>query len=351
MSTRRVLVPAEVRDDAPSARSIVHTCGGLTMGTSWMVKVAAPAATLPHDLTPSLQRELDLVVAQMSHWDPDSDLCRFNRAPAGTWCELPEPFYSVLSYALGAAKQSDGAFDPTAGALVDAWGFGPAARFDQVGFLPPAPSALAGLTQTRRARWSDIQLDGARRRALQPGGAQLDFSAVAKGYAVDRLAGQLQRAGLRHFLVEVGGELRGAGMKPDQQPWWVELEQPGPAVNDAAPAPTQTLAPAPLLALHGLAVATSGDYRRYFEYGGQRFAHTIDPRTGWPLRNGVASVTVIHAQCMAADALSTALGVLGVADGLRFAHQHQLAARFICREGAGFVEHLSPAFEALLDEA
>lgn len=345
MTARRVLLPADLQADAPPAGSSVHAFSGLTMGTSWSVKVAAPAGALPRHLASDLQQQLDTVVAQMSHWDPGSDLCRFNRAPAGTWCELPEAFYTVLSYALDAARLSGGAFDPTAGALVDAWGFGPdpSARFDSPAFKPPAPSELTDLIHAKRAGWSDIQLDGTRRRALQPGGAQLDFSAVAKGYAVDQLAGHLHGAGLHHFLVEVGGELRGAGMKPDQQPWWVELEQPDAAAH------RETHAPAPLLALHGLSVATSGDYRRYFEHAGQRLAHTIDPRTGWPLRNGVASVSVIHAQCMAADALSTALGVLGAEDGLRFARLHQLAARFVCRDEAGFVEHTSPAFDAMLD--
>lgn len=344
MQARHVLLPGELQADVPPAGSSVNTFSGLTMGTSWSVKVAAPADALPGYLQSALQQQLDTVVAQMSHWDPSSDLCRFNRAPAGTWCDLPEAFYTVLSYALGAAKKSGGAFDPTAGALVDAWGFGPdpSARFDDPAFTPPTPPELGDLIHAKRARWSDIQLDGLRHRALQPGGVQLDFSAVAKGYAVDRLAGHFHQAGLHHFLVEVGGELRGAGMKPDQQPWWVELEQPDAAAN------CECSAPAPLLALHGLSVTTSGDYRRYFERGGQRFAHTIDPRTGWPLRNGVASVTVIHAQCMAADALSTALGVLGVEEGLRFASLHQLAARFVCRDDAGFVEHVSPAFEAML---
>jgi len=168
---------------------------------------------------------------------------------------------------------------------------------------------------------------------------------VAKGYSVDRLSYYLKTQGFAHHLVEVGGELRGAGVKPDGQPWWVMLEQ----VTDAAPGAT---APAELmLALHGLAVATSGDYRRYFELDGKRYSHTIDPRSGMPIANDLASVTVVHAQCMAADAWSTALTVLGWRDGLHLAELQGLAARLVVRQPDGnFTEYLSTHLRSMLDE-
>ena len=175
---------------------------------------------------------------------------------------------------------------------------------------------------------------------MQPGGVQLDLSAVAKGYGVDRLAFYLKSQGVQHYLVEVGGELRGAGLKPDGQPWWVVLEQvPG---ADGAEAADELV-----LALHGLSVATSGDYRRYFERDGRRYSHTIDPRNGVPIANDLASVTVVHPQCMAADAWSTALTVLGAEQGLRLAERLGLAARFVARSGA---EHLSTHLRNMLDE-
>ncbi|MEO7576029.1 MAG: FAD:protein FMN transferase, partial [Massilia sp.] len=159
-----------------------------------------------------------------------------------------------------------------------------------------------------------------------------------KGFAVDLLARTIETQGIHHYLVEVGGELRGAGRKGENNPWWVALEQvPG----EAGLAQT-------VLALHNVAVATSGDYRRFFQYGEGRASHTLDPRSGYPIRNDIASVSVIHPQCMAADALSTALSVLGVEAGLAFAEQHHLAARFLVRTAAGLREHASSAYRAML---
>ena len=183
-----------------------------------------------------------------------------------------------------------------------------------------------------------MQFDAATRRLYQPGGVQLDLSSVAKGFAVDQLARALRMQGASHFLVEVGGELRGAGVKPDGQPWWVTLEGVPDAGEQAAT----------VVALHGLAVATSGDYRRHYLHRGARASHTLDPRTGYPIQNNVASVTVLHAECMAADALSTALSVLGLEAGMRFAEAHNLAARFLLRGPDGLEEASTSAFKAML---
>jgi thiamine biosynthesis lipoprotein len=313
---------------------------GRSMGTSWSVRlVAAPGEALP-DLQQGLQQQLDAIVAEMSHWEADSDLGRFNRAGAGSWQVLPPACFDVLSYALGVARDSAGAYDPCAGTLVNLWGFGPHGRFDQPGFAPPAAHRIAEARAHLAAQ--PVVLEQGSRRALQPGGVQLDLSAVAKGYSVDRLAYYLKNQGVRHYLVEVGGELRGAGVKPDGQPWWVALEQ----VGDAAAQPDELV-----LALHGLAVATSGDYRRYFQLDGRRYSHTIDPRSGMPIANDLASVTVVHAQCMAADAWSTALTVLGCEQGLRLAERQGLAARFVVRNAdGGFTEHMSTHLRGMLDE-
>ena len=180
--------------------------------------------------------------------------------------------------------------------------------------------------------------DDVARPLRQRGDVQIDLSSIAKGRAVDDLARTLEARGIHHYLVEVGGELGGAGMTPDGQPWWVELEGV-PDAGNGEPV---------VVALHGLSVATSGDYRRYFQHLGQRASHTLDPRTGYPIDNGVASVTVLHQECMAADALSTALTVLGPQDGMRFAEQEGLAARFLVRRDAGLEELCSTAFNELL---
>jgi len=305
------------------------------MGTTWSVRVVMDAARPDADLPQGLQRQLDAVVGEMSHWEADSNLGRFNRAPAGSWHVLPPAFFDVLAYALEVRLASGGACDPCAGALVNLWGFGPHNRYDQPGFTPPAAAAIAAA----RAQ-VPVLLERDGRRAFQPGGVQLDLSAVAKGYGVDRLSHYLKAQGLPHHLVEVGGELRGAGMKPDGQPWWTLLEQvPGAQLPEMA------------LALHGLSVATSGDYRRYFFQDGRRQAHTIDPRSGRPIANDLASVTVVHPQCMAADAWSTALTVLGGAAGMQLAERQGLAARFVLRGADGaFTEHLTAPLRGMLDE-
>ncbi|AVR97995.1 FAD:protein FMN transferase [Pseudoduganella armeniaca] len=329
---RRVLLPHAISSAAPPAGAAIHDHRGTSMGTGWSARVVGAAP----DLAPLLQAELDLVVAQMSHWEPTSDLGRFNRAPAGTWHALPAEFLEVLAFALDVCDASGGACDPCAGALVNLWGFGPVNRHDQPGFVPPTPAQV----QAALAQRAHVRLDPHTGQAWQPGGVQLDLSAIAKGYAVDRLALRLESLGIADYLVEVGGELRGGGVKPDGQPWWVALEQP----PDAAAGDDI------VVALHGLAVATSGDYRRYFVDGAGRRPHTIDPRTGLPIDSGIAAVTVVDASCMAADAWSTALTVLGVEAGLRLAERRGIAARFLVRQGDGTLRaSTSSAFAAMLD--
>ncbi|HEY4068049.1 MAG TPA: FAD:protein FMN transferase, partial [Burkholderiaceae bacterium] len=180
-------------------------------------------------------------------------------------------------------------------------------------------------------------------RVLQPGGVRLDLSAIAKGFGVDQVSRRLARRGFENHLVEVGGELRGSGLRADGQPWWVDLMAPPAAAGST------TALPLTRVALHGLSVATSGDYLRHFDdAAGVRRSHTIDPRSGRPVEHGLCSVSVLHAECLLADALSTALTVLGPAHGLRFANAHGIAALFVERRGDALVETLSPAFDALL---
>ncbi|MDB5747227.1 MAG: thiamine biosynthesis protein ApbE [Massilia sp.] len=335
---RKVLVPATIDPTLPPAGSVLMDAAGSTMGTRWSARMMVPAG-VRSNLGDQLGRELDGIVGEMSHWEPDSVLGRYNRAPAGSWHALPPRFLEVMAYAQGVADETGGAYDPFAGALVNLWGFGPTGRHDEAGFRAPTPEAVQAVLAQRAGQYP--QFDRAGGRLLQPGGVQLDLSSVAKGYAVDRLAWCLEQHGVRHYVVEIGGELRGAGMKPDGQPWWVELENV-PGLEAAA-----TVA-----ALHGLSIATSGDYRRYFVYGGAHASHTIDPRTGAPIANDVASATVLHPSCMAADALSTAITVLGSEAGLAFAEQRKLAARLLLRRAGGLEERTeeltTSAYRALL---
>ena len=290
------------------------------MGTRWRLTAVSP----PDGAAAAVQAALDRVVAQMSQWEPASDLSRFNRAAAETWRSLPPEFARVLAAALGVAEASGGAFDPAIGGAADLWGFGPA----------PAPASVPDPAMTSAAVAGEIEFDGPGLRGRRTGSAQLDLSGIAKGFGVDLAAEALLARGVRHFLLEVGGELRGHGLKPDGQPWWVEIERPPGATG------------APLrAALHELSVATSGDYRRWLDADGERHGHTLDPRSGRPVRNGVRSVTVLHPSCMLADAWATALTVLGPLDGMALADAQGFAAHMI----TGDEEFLSAPLRAMLD--
>lgn len=337
----RILVPPALSPLAIAGRepdAPVESLGGTTMGTSWSARIVLPPALglLVPAINAAIKQRLEEVIAQMSQWEEASLLSRYNRAACGTWYDLPAPFRTVLKCAQEIAAQTHGAFDPTLGALVDLWGFGPAPRRT----APPAPQEIDAACA--RGGWQKLQFDISGLRLLQPGGLRLDFSGIAKGFAVDHVADALRHLGLCHFLVEIGGELRGEGVKPDGSPWWVALERPASLPPAAAWSETR-------VALHGLSIATSGDYRRSFESNGRHFSHTLDPRTGWPIANGVLSATVLHPSCMRADAYATALTVLGAEAALAFATEHNIAACLIRQTGAGVEEVLSPAFREMLD--
>lgn len=319
----RIALPAEVATAAfhrRSSNAAVTRLSGETMGTSWSVLAVGATSHLRDEI----ERVLARVVADMSHWEATSALSRFNASAVGQWQALPAGFAHVLAVALEIAETSGGAFDPAMGRLADLWGFGPAGP---AGF--PLDRDLAAILGQSGRRW--IEQDRANARRLSD--ATLDFSGIAKGYAVDAVAAVLLGLELNDFLVEIGGELRGQGIRPDGQPWWVDLEQP---------AGFQT---APLrIALHDLSVATSGDTQRAFEHDGRRYSHTLDPRTGRPIANGVVSVSVLHASCMMADAWATALTVLG-AEGMTLAERSGLAVRMLI-EGAA--EMLTPRLASMI---
>lgn len=336
--TRRLLIPLALSPDSLPAQPVgarVCVLRGETMGTSWSVSVvvARQDVALVHAV---IQRALDDVVGQMSHWEPHSDLSRFNRSAPESWFDLQPAFFTVLEQALDIASSSGGAYDPTVGPLVDLWGFGPPGRRSGT----PSPAEIAAARA--QCNWERLVLDRRRRRVRQPGAVRLDFSGIAKGYGVDQVALALRRLGYDSYLVEVGGELRGQGCKPDGDPWWVEIEQ-AREVGDSAPSACT------LVALHGLAIATSGDYRRYFDDGGTRYSHTIDPRTGSPVTGPVCAVTVLHPECMVADAMATALTVMGREEGHAWATRHGLAALFTSFDAHGLHETMTPVMAAMTE--
>ena len=317
----------------PPGEDIVRL-NGETMGTTWSVGAVAPSGVDETVMSAAIEAELAAVIAAFSPWERSSEISRFNAAPAGFWA-LSQAFWDVLDTSMNLADDTDGAVDPTLGALVDLWGFGPPGR--RIGPVLPSGEEIAGAVAV--SGWQKLRTNRDARSAMQPGCMKLDFSGIAKGYAVDRVSEALTRLGATSHLVEIGGEMRGAGVKPDGQPWWIGLEEPPGAPS------TRTVA-----ALVDIAVATSGDWRRAFEHDGRLYPHTIDGRTGRPVDNGVTSVTVFHASAMIADAWATALTVLGPDAGPATAEAYDLAAQMVVRTADGMVEHLTPAFVAMMDE-
>jgi thiamine biosynthesis lipoprotein len=318
------------------------TLAGATMGTTWSVRAYCAPTRSTHALHALAQGALDEVVAQMSPWVEDSDLVRYNRAAPGSVHALPEAFAEVLRCALDIAARSDGTFDPSLGALVDLWGFGPSGSPHRI----PDEAELAPLRPSPRSLASCFE--DAPPTLRQPGGVTLDFCAIAKGYGADLVARRLRDAGIGAALVEVGGELYGYGRKPDGTPWRVVVEgcaEESEPVVGIEPPPLRTVE------LDGLAIATSGDRWHAFEHEGRRLSHTLDPRSGRPVHDAPVAVSVIDTGAMQADAWATALAVMGADAGLAFAEQRGLAARFLVREGTRLVERVSSRFDSLSEIA
>lgn len=323
----RVLIPPIAHPPSRPRGAVVRALSGQSMGTSWSVRIAA--ADIQLDVAhAAVQGALDRVEAQMSPWRTDSALSVFNRAPADSAHTLPEEMAAVVGLAFRIACETEGAFDPTLGRLTDLWGFGPAL------FAGGPPDAAALADARDEAGWRRLRFEA--ERLVQPGGLCLDLCGIAKGHAVDRAAEALEALGVGSYLIEVGGEVRGAGVKPDTQPWWVALEHPPSDAPEGL-----------LIAACGIAIATSGGDRRHFEHQGRRYSHTLDARSGEPVRETVLAATVLHPCCAAADALATALIVMGAERAGAFAEAQSLAAVLTLADAAGPRRVLSPAAEAM----
>jgi thiamine biosynthesis lipoprotein len=302
-----------------------YSLNGKTMGTRYTALFYAPASIDAAAIQADLQAAVDEVDRQMSTWNPDSDLCRLNAAPEDTWVTIPAALMEVLDTGLAVGRESNGAFDMGVGALVDTWGFGPSAR--SLSPHGPAPGP-----QTPAPAGAVLDVDTGLRRVRKRRPVKLDLSGIAKGYGVDALARCLDCRGIADYLVGIDGEMRSRGAKPAGEPWAVAVEQPVFGRREVAG----------VIELRDAAIATSGDYRHWVEVDGKRYAHTMDPRTGLPLSNTVAAVTVLTPTCMLADAWATALLVLGERDGIALARNKGIDALFVLREDAGLREILVP---------
>ncbi|KPF65688.1 thiamine biosynthesis protein ApbE [Bosea sp. AAP35] len=279
-----------------------RSLSGPTMGTRYSAVFFAPAGLDETKLAAALQATLDRVDRQMSTWKPESDLNRLNDAAVHVWVPVPAELMVVLQAALRIGRQSLGAFDIGVGDLVGAWGFG--AR-PAPGDSPPGGPVVPKPAITAEA----LELDPHLRRARKHAPLALDLSGIAKGFGVDEMARVMRQFSIPAWLVGIDGEMRAGGAKPDGAPWVVAHERPARDVREAMG----------VIELLDRAVATSGNYRQYRDIGARMISHTMDPRSGLPLENELASVTVLADTCMEADAWATAFLVMGVEKALPFA--------------------------------
>ncbi len=314
---------------APAAEPVTVFTGS-TMATSYTVRIT-DELTDPEATRQAIQQLLDTVEGLMSTYIDDSDVSRFNASQATDWFPVDAATCEVVALALRISKETGGAFDITVGPLVDLWGFGPDGAIDE----PPAADVLAAVRDRTGYAGLATDCDQPAIRKDRPVLA-IDLSAIAKGYAADVIADELEADGFANFLVEVGGEMRIAGTKPRGEPWRIGIEAPERERLDVFGA----------LELADVAVATSGDYRNYFEKDGRFYSHTLDPRTGAPVTHSTGGVTVLASTSGYADALATALLVLGAEHGLELAERENIAALFLTRSADGIESTASSAFEA-----
>lgn len=301
--------------------------GGPTMGSHYSVKyVQAEGVPSQEHLQGEVERMLAEIDRQMSTWRADSDLSRFNRLPVGACMVMPEPVLELVRFGDQISASSGGAFDLTVQPLMELWGFGAQSR----GHRLPADEEIAAVLPSIGQR--HLRVDG--ERLCKDAFVRLDLDAIAAGAAVDRIAAHLVGLGVRSFLLEITGELKAVGRKPDGSPWMIAIEAPR----------TDRIEEQRRLELDGLGLSTSGDYRNYFEVGGKRYSHTFDPRTGRPVEHDLASVSVVDASVLRADGLSTTLMVLGPEQGMAYAEREGIAALFIRRADRGFSVSASSAF-------
>lgn len=311
------------------------TLSGQSMGTTWHVTLV-PVTGMPDKaiLQAGIEAELERVNQSMSTYRQDSEISRFNALEPDAWFPVSADFHAVLSTAMAVGWQSEGAYDVTVGPLVDAWGFGPGGPVGS----PPADDRVSDILENVGQDYLRLDAEDGH-RVLKTRPVSLDFSSLAKGYAVDLVARWLSGQGLDRHLVEVGGEMRLSGMSGRGDPWRVAIERPESAIRTAEQA----------ISLTDVAVATSGDYRNYFELDGQRFSHSIDPRRGYPVAHDLVSVTVLDPSAMRADAWATALVVLGQERAMAVATEQGLPVYFIQRRDDALHSSHSPAFAPFLE--
>ncbi|MBL4868406.1 MAG: FAD:protein FMN transferase [Pseudomonadales bacterium] len=306
------------------------------MGTNYTIKIIKPPEELDRDF---IEKEVWATLSQidelMSSYKANSEVSRFNQFQEHGWFTVSADTFLVMELAQKVSELSHGSFDVTVAPLIEIWGFGTEVTGDVI----PTDEMIQRTLQ--KIGYNNLLLDPSRSAIKKNKPLTVNLSAIAKGYAVDKVAERLVSLNLNSFLIEVGGEVWAKGLKQDQQPWRIAVESP--LVSHVSHNRVQKI-----IDVSGVGVATSGDYRNYFEKEGRRYSHTIDPTTGKPVQHNLVSVTVVDQSTARADAWATALLVMGLERGMVVAEENDLAVFFIVKEKAGFMESMTKNFEQYL---
>ena len=317
-------------DHAAQSRLIEFT--GPTQGTTYHIKVVDLPAALPAETArTAIEEELADIARHLSTYEPDTELSRFNQSRDTGWIPASAGLIRVLTDARQVSELSHGAYDVTVGPLVNLWGFGPEDTGERR--IPSETEIAAAKARIGYTHLVIRPSPPAIRKDIPD--MYVDLNSIAQGYTVDRVAERLDGLGIANYLVEIGGELRGKGLNQLGGHWRIGIERPTPGERSVYT----------IIKIADVGVSTSGDYRDYFERDGQRYSHIIDPQTGRPVAHRLASVTVVSENTMRADALCTALMVLGPEEGYHLAEQAGLAAYFILKTDDGYTDRETPAFD------
>lgn len=341
--------------ESPGVDLRITQCNGTTMGaTPFCVKTSASQsiAASEKELLLTVKNALEPVDYAMSAYRKDSEVFRFNQSDSTDWFPVSRETAKVVQIALDVSELTGGMFDITAGSLVNRWGFGPEEYSN-----PPTQEEINELLQSVGYQHLAVRAEPPALRKNVPC-LKINLSGIAKGFAVDQVAVALENEGIKNYMIEVGGETRTAGEKSHGNPWTIGIESPTSSLRPGEPQIQCKVR------LGAQSMATSGDYYNFIDFGGVRFSHIIDPRTGWPVEKSqmtltdtrlrLGSLSVVDSSCVRADAMTKGFYVLGIEEGLKFADDNGIAVLFLLREempqrdtGPAFTirEEMSDAFK------
>ena len=314
--------------------NVITDFAGKTMGTTYTIKINSLRMNTIEKM--SIQQKIDSVLLsindQMSTYIDDSEISRFNNTKLNEPFKISNEFFSVVNKSKYLYDLSDGAFDITIKPLVSLWGFG---KYRNGIWVPPSSREIS--EKIKNVNGDYLIIGGLNYISKLNPNLELDVNAIAKGFVVDAIHQTLFQIGYKNIMVEIGGEVRCSGKKRDDNDWQIGIELPE----------TDSREIGHIIRLKDASMATSGDYRNYFEYEGARYSHTLDPRSGYPISHGLASVTVLFDTCAEADAWATALMVMGTHEGMELANQLGLSVYMISRVNSGFEISISEAFDGI----